>query len=73
MQVTLTPNQIDTLAVLIENEMLQQEVTLRFEPTTANQDKLAGLIALLDTLEIPLDEGAVSRHARAVAGACNAR
>lgn len=73
MQVTLTPNQIDTLAVLIENEMLQQEVTLRFEPTTANQDKLASLVHLLDTLEIPLDEGAVSRHARAVAGACNAR
>lgn len=56
MQVTLTPNQIDTLAVLIENEMLQQEVTLRFEPTTANQDKLASLIRLMEVLEIPHDE-----------------
>ena len=56
MQVTLTPNQIDTLAVLIENEMLVQESRLRFEPTIHNQNKLAGLIALLDALEVPRDE-----------------
>lgn len=56
MQVNLTEGQLNTLAVLIENEMLQQEVTLRFEPTTANQSKLAHLIGLLDTLEVPHDE-----------------
>lgn len=56
MQVTLTPNQLDTLAVLIENEMLAQETTLQFEPTTENANKLAHLINLLDALEIPHDE-----------------